>query len=127
MRKEYIKKQTEKALQEEIINATNRRKDARLFRNNVGMCTDKTIGLRFGLRKGSSDLIGFKTVKITKNMIGKKIAVFMAIECKIKNRKPTNEQKIFINNVRKFGGIGIVVRSINDLLRVIGEENASNK
>ena len=108
----------EKKLQDEIINATNSRRDARLFRNNVGMCTGKTVGLRFGLRKGSSDLIGWQTIIVN----GRKIAIFMAVECKSSKGKLSKDQKIFLDNVNNAGGIGIVANSIDDVLRLFGEK-----
>ena len=113
---------TEKALQEDIMNAVNRRKDARLFRNNVGQCKESNIGLKYGLRKGSSDLIGFTKIIVTPNMVGKPIAIFTAIELKVKNKKPTPKQITFIKTVRNFGGIACVARDVNDISRIFGEE-----
>ena len=42
--------------------------------------------------KGSSDLIGFKTVKITPEMIGQEIAQFVLLEIKTESGKLTNVQ-----------------------------------
>lgn len=90
-----------------------------LFRNNVGMgwtgkmtkVGDKVVlenarPLHAGLFKGSSDLIGWKTVVVTPAMLGKKVAIFTAIEVK-RNKKGTAspEQVHFIETVRESGGI----------------------
>jgi ribosomal protein S19 len=97
----------------------------RLFRNNVGTgWVGKTIHhhngrvilenarpLDAGLCKGSSDLIGWTTVEITPEMVGKKVAVFTALEVKAAKGNPTDEQLCFIENVKKAGGIAEVVRS----------------
>lgn len=91
-----------------------------LFRNNtgvgwVGKTKKATNGngiyiedprpLHAGLCVGSSDLIGWQTVIITPEMVGRKVAVFVAIEGKTGRQKPTKEQLNFINQVNKSGGI----------------------
>lgn len=114
----------ERKLQNDVINATNRRKDVRLFKNDVGQCRESNIGLRYGLIPGSSDLIGWTKKIVTQDMVGKPVAIFTAVELKVKKRKPTIKQIIFIENVRKFGGIAVVVRDIKDLPKVFGEEDA---
>ena len=63
----------ESKLQNAVLDTVNRRTDARLFRNNVGMCNEKNIGLKYGLRKGSSDLIGWIKKRITPEMVGKSL------------------------------------------------------
>lgn len=84
----------------------------RLFRNNTGALKDQRGRLvKFGLCPGSSDLIGWKTVEITPDMVGKRLAVFTAIEVKDKG-KPTTDQLSFIECVRKAGGIAGVARSV---------------
>lgn len=105
-----------------------------LFRNNVGTGWIGTVKrsktgsgiyienprpLDAGLCVGSSDLIGWKSVEITEDMIGKKIAVFVAIEGKTGNLKPTKQQLNFIAQLKKAGGIGGVVRSIDDAFLVV--------
>ena len=68
-----------------------------LFRNNVGTGWTGTVKrsktgsgiyienprpLNAGLCVGSSDLIGWKLIEVTPDKVGKKIAVFVAIEGK---------------------------------------------
>ena len=79
---------SETALQNEIRLAVGKLKDTRIFRNNVGMIN----GVQFGLCVGSSDLIGFKSVTITPEMVGQKVAIFTAIEVKTESGKVSERQ-----------------------------------
>lgn len=91
----------------------------RLFRNNTGAIKDADGRLvRFGLCKGSSDLIGFRPTVITPDMVGKTVAVFTAIEVKTPTGKPTPEQLHFINRVKELGGIAGIARSVEDALAI---------
>ena len=67
-----------------------------------------------GLIKGSSDLIGWKTINVTPDMIGKKIAIFTAVEVKTPTGRASDEQLNFINQVKNNGGIATIMRSEND-------------
>jgi hypothetical protein len=107
--------------------------NARGFRNNVGlgwigetaatkdgsMLVRNPRPLRAGLCKGSSDIIGWVTVEITPEMVGKKIAVFMALEVKTAKGTTRKEQLNFIEVVKRSGGVAGIVRSseqANDLV-----------
>ncbi|MGB4499394.1 MAG: VRR-NUC domain-containing protein [Methylococcaceae bacterium] len=68
---------------------------------------------------GSSDLIGFQSVTITPEMVGQKVAIFTAIEVKTETGKVSPAQTKFVEMVRKFGGIGAVVRSVDDAMAVL--------
>jgi hypothetical protein len=92
---------------------------SRIFRNNVGALKDKSGRLvRYGLQKGSSDLIGWTTKEIN----GQRIAVFTAIEVKDKGR-PTPEQLNFIAQVKAAGGIAGIARSPEDALEIVKQYN----
>ncbi len=94
----------------------------RLFRNNTGAIKDAEGRLvRFGLCKGSSDLIGFKPVTITPDMVGRTVAIFTAIEVKTPTGKPTPEQLHFIDRVKQLGGIAGVARSVEDALSITNQ------
>lgn len=67
--------------------------------------------LKAGLCLGSSDLIGFKSVTITPDMVGKTVAVFTAIEVKTPTGRPTKEQLNFIQRVQQAGGIAGIARN----------------
>ena len=76
----------------------------------------------YGLCTGSSDLIGWTPITITPDMVGKKIAVFTAVEVKLdKNGKyqATKEQKQFISVVRNNGGFAGVADCKKDLEDII--------
>jgi hypothetical protein len=91
----------------------------RLFRNNTGAIKDQTGRLvRFGLCRGSADLIGLKPVTITPEMVGQTVAIFTAIEVKTPTGKPTPEQLHFINRVKQLGGIAGIARSVDDALAI---------
>ena len=64
-----------------------------------------------GAEAGVSDLIGFDSVIITPEMVGKRVAVFVATELKAtKNDKLKKKQIAFRDMVVKLGGIHREVR-----------------
>lgn len=75
--------------------------------------------LNAGLHKGSSDLIGWKSIKITPEMVGKNIAVFTSIEGKKHNGRISPEQTLWIQVIRNAGGIAGVARSENEAENLI--------
>lgn len=96
----------------------------KLFRNNVGMLEDKFGNkVRYGLAPGSSDLIGWKPVTITPEMVGNKIAVFVAVEVKKPGSRTDKArlelQKNFVAAVNKDGGIAGFVESVDDATRML--------
>lgn len=99
------------------------KKGARLFKNSKGMflSPDGKHRIRAGLlAPGSSDLIGFKPVVITADMVGQKLAVMVAIEVKTPTGRISPEQQHFIDFVRDNGGIAGVARSEADAKEIIG-------
>lgn len=79
--------------------------------------------LRAGLHEGSSDLIGWKTVEITSEMVGKKVAIFVSIEGKTDFGRISDTQAIWLQNVKNAGGIGYVCRNVQDVESVINDFN----
>jgi len=112
---------SETKIQQEIRLALGQRSDLRLFRNETGKLPDPRTGrwVQFGLAKGSSDLIGFKTVKITPEMIGQEIAQFVSIEIKTESGKLTNVQHNWLQKVKSSGGIVGVARTVKDALQIL--------
>lgn len=98
----------------------------RLFRNNTGTLRDiNGRPVSFGLCKGSADLIGWRSVTITSEMVGQQIAVFTSIEVKSSSGRVKPEQQQWLNAVQAAGGIAGVARSVGeamDLLRITTEE-----
>ena len=101
--------------------------DTRLFRQNVGKAW---IGEYRRLRngdviiknarrfhsgvKGMSDLIGWHSVVITPEMVGRKVAIYTGLEVKGDRGRPTKEQLQFISTVKTAGGIAGIARSPED-------------
>ena len=104
---------SEMAVLRKVLDACGRG-EVRLFRNNVGALEDKNGRIvRYGLCKGSSDLIGWRSVMVTPDMVGQRVAVFVALEVKDKGRL-TQEQQVFLGVVACAGGIAAEVRSVED-------------
>lgn len=70
----------------------------------------KAYRLPFGLFKGSGDYIGWRTVVVTPDMVGKKVAIFTSVEFKTDEGRVEDDQRIWLMNVRRAGGIAMVVR-----------------
>jgi hypothetical protein len=84
----------------------------RLFRNNVGGLKDQNGRfVQFGLHPGSADLIGWRTITITPDMVGKQIAVFASVEVKAPDGRLNPEQQNWLEQIRKAGGLAVVARS----------------
>jgi len=91
----------------------------RLFRNNTGTLRDQHgRPVSFGLCKGSADLIGWRTVTITPEMVGQQVAVFTSIEVKTPTGRLKPEQQQWLDAVQAAGGIAGVARSVEDALRI---------
>ena len=106
----------------------------KLFRNNSGGCKDATgrvIYYGLGVISSqqnkyfkSSDLIGFTPITITPDMVGRKLAVFTAVEVKkTKWKYMATErevaQKKFLDVVNMNGGIGMFCTSIDSYKKAI--------
>jgi len=91
----------------------------RLFRNNVGF--DAQNKVKYGLMPGSSDLIGWTQIEITPHHIGRKLAIFTAIEVKSQTDKATKEQINFIEQVRGSGGIAGIAHNVEEARGVIDD------
>lgn len=96
------------------------RPDITIFRNNVG-ALEWAPGrwLRYGLCVGSSDFIGWQSVVVTPEMLGKRVAVLVALECKTPEGMLTSEQSAFIQKVREAGGKSGVVRDVADAENIL--------
>ena len=111
----------ETVLQQHIRLALGKHSNLRLFRNETGKLPDPRTGrwVQFGLAKGSSDLIGFKTVKITPEMIGQEIAQFVSLEIKTERGKLSTMQQNWLQKVKSSGGIVGVARTVKDALNIL--------
>ena len=111
----------ETKIQQEIRLGLGTRQDVRLFRNQVGQLPDPRTGrpVQFGLAKGSADLVGWKTVTITPDMVGQEVAVFTSIEVKTAKGRATQYQQAWMNCVEKAGGIAGIARSTEDARKIV--------
>jgi len=100
--------------------------DVRLLRNNVGVLLDRTgrpIAYGLGSKgakplKGTSDKIGWRSVTVAPEMVGRRLAVFVAIEEK-DLAHPTPDQLRFIANVQAVGGLAGVAHSAEEARAIL--------
>jgi hypothetical protein len=113
----------ETTLQQQIRLAVGSRSDLRLFRNQVGSLPDPRTGrlVTFGLARGSADLIGWRTVVVTPEMVGQRIAVFTSIEVKTRTGRLAPAQQHWLQAVKAAGGVAGVARSVGDALQIIDQ------
>ncbi len=131
---------TEQSLRKQVQLAASRL-GARLFRVNTGQAwvgrvagrpPDGTVVLvdarpiRMGLCTGGSDLIGWTEMTITPEMVGRTVAVFTAVELKTGRVPVTREQGVFLDAVRRAGGLAGVARSPADALAILADGAASS-
>jgi hypothetical protein len=116
----------ETTLQQQIRLALGTHPNARLFRNQVGSLPDPRTGrlVTFGLARGSADLIGWRTVVVTPEMVGTRLAVFTSIEVKTPTGRIRPEQQAWIGAVHGAGGIAGVARSVEDAVRIVADGNS---
>jgi len=102
--------------------------DVTLFRNNVGKAwageavtlKDGSVLIRnprpfhAGLMKGSADLIGWRSIIVTPEMVGQKLAVFASVEVKSAKGRATLEQKTWHANVINAGGLSVIAHSAEE-------------
>ena len=92
----------------------------RLWRNNSGALVDQQGRLvRFGLAKGSSDLIGLRSLEITPDLVGQRIAQFVALEIKTARGVVSPEQRAFLALVEQLGGLAAICRSVEAAEQVL--------
>lgn len=90
----------------------------KLFRNPRGVAVFPN-GHRvvYGLSEGGSDLIGFTLIEFH----GKIFPIFTVFEEKGGRTKTAPHQLLFIEAVKRNGGIGAIIRNIGDAERAIDE------
>lgn len=108
-------------LQQRIRLALGLRPDLRLYRNQTGQLPDPKTGrpVQFGLARGSADLVGWRTIEVTPDMVGQRLAVFTSIEVKTSTGRLTPQQRNWMQAVHAAGGIAGVARSVGDALRIV--------
>ena len=111
----------ETTLQQQIRLALGTHPQTRLFRNQVGSLPDPRTGrlVTFGLARGSADLIGWRTVTITPDMVGHRLAVFTSIEVKTPTGRVRPDQAAWMGAVQAAGGIAGIARSVDDATAIL--------
>lgn len=94
---------------------------ARLWKNHRGLFQDRQGNPRqIGIGpNGGCDLIGYTMIEIEPHMVGRKIAVFTAIECKQGRGRVSPEQLQFCERVRQDGGKAGIAWGKSDALEII--------
>jgi len=118
---------TETELQAIILRAAGSKRHVRLFRNQVGegyvgkalrdpegVFLSDARHVRMGLFPGSGDLIGWRTLMVTPDMVGKLVAQFLSIEVKTPTGKIRPDQRNWADQINSAGGLAIIARSISD-------------
>jgi hypothetical protein len=122
MRVRLLHDVTEQQIQQQI-RLTCSTGSTRLFRNNTGTLRDQHgRPVSFGLCKGSADLIGWRTVTVTPEMVGQQVAVFTSIEVKAASGRLSPEQRQWLDAVQAAGGIGGVARSVADAVAILAAD-----
>ena len=108
-------------LQQRIRLALGTDPQTRLFRNQTGALPDPRSGrlVQFGLARGSADLIGWRTLVITPEMVGQRVAVFTSLEIKTPTGRLAPAQRHWLHAVEGAGGIAGVARSVADALAIV--------
>lgn len=115
-----------------IMTALGALPDVRIFRNHVGAGWTGRLVARsgkrvviedarhctFGLAPGSPDLIGWRSLVVTPEMVGHRIARFVAIEAKARGRL-TPGQSRFLAVAGDMGAITGIARSADDARALI--------
>jgi hypothetical protein len=118
---------TETELQALILRAAGSKPHVRLFRNQVGegyvgkalrdaegVFLSDARHVRMGLFPGSGDLIGWRTLMVTPDMVGRQIAQFLSIEVKTPTGKLRPDQRNWADQISAAGGLAIIARSTSD-------------
>jgi len=118
---------TESELQALILRAAGSKPHVRVFRNQVGegyvgkamrdpegVFLSDARHVRMGLFPGSGDLIGWRTLTITPDMVGQSIAQFLSIEVKTPTGKVRPDQRNWLDQINAAGGLAIIARSVTD-------------
>jgi len=113
----------ETTLQQQIRLALGTLPYVRAFRNQVGSLPDPRTGrlVTFGLARGSADLVGWRTVTVTPDMVGTTVAVFLSIEVKTATGRLRPEQQQWLDAVQAAGGIAGIARSVPDALQLVAD------
>lgn len=95
----------ETILKREILLALNAIPGVRFWNNVVGF--DDITKTHYGLAKGSADLIGTAHGR------------FVGLEVKTPKGRLSPDQKLWLEAVNRLGGVGAVVRSVDEAIQIV--------
>lgn len=124
---------TEAERQARIMLAIGALPGVRLFRNTCGegfvgkqikgppdlVILSHASRITFGLQVGSHDLIGWRTIVVTPDMVGRNLALFLGGEVKTAVGKLSAEQQRFHHNLLEAGGLSGIWRTPDEALKTI--------
>lgn len=70
--------------------------------------------ITYGLHVGSGDLIGYRVVTVTQEMVGRRVAVFTSAEVKNERGRESPEQVAWREHIASVGGLAFVARSVEE-------------
>lgn len=123
----------ESDVQAEIMLACGRLPGVRLFRNSVGqgwsghlrgrqgnlVILENARPIRYGLMPGSADLIGWRSLVVTPEMVGTRIAQLVSLEVKTLTGTAADHQKNWLSRTTEAGACSAVVRSPEAALQAL--------
>lgn len=87
----------------------------KLYRNNRGVAFQGEHTVRYGVGpNGYPDWVGYRTLTVTPDMVGKNFAQFLAIEAKQPKRKADDHQQKVIDTIVADGGVAGVATSADE-------------
>ena len=94
--------------------------DSVMFRNHCGALRSSDGRMvQFGLHPGSPDLVGWRSIEITPDMVGHRAAIFTGIEIKTLTGRIRADQLLFLDRLRCAGGIVGVARSVTEAVSIL--------
>lgn len=130
--------ESEMTIKANIRKALGLSETVKLFNNPAGVgfqgevmrsanaCRDRYVQLKnprrieFGLTPGAGDLIGWRKITITPEMVGMQIAQFTSVEVKTATGKLRAGQGNWQYQVNDAGGFAVVARSVEEAKQLFG-------
>lgn len=92
----------------------------RLFRNNVGtFYTREGRPVKCGLGAGTSDTIGYRSLVIRAEDVGKTVLQFIAVEVKTPTGRLSKGQASFLKFINDRGGLAFTARSVESIKQIL--------
>lgn len=75
--------------------------------------------IKYGLHEGMPDKIGWRSIKITPEMVGRRVAVLVAIEVKQPGNYASPIQKQILKRLQDDGALSGIARSEQDAVAIV--------